>query len=89
MFKGVKQEIKAIYGYFNPYSFKAGQKMNKYLTLFEGPDAPEEGRVRGIFGPDNMDVINVILTVYKYLNSHLRNQRVSYQVQLILGDQWQ
>jgi hypothetical protein len=60
----LKQEIKEIYGYFNPYSFKAGQKMNKYLTLFEGPDAPEEGRVRGIFGPDGQEYFHSYVEKY-------------------------
>ena len=60
----LKKEIKAIYGFFNPYSFKAGQKMNKYLTLFEGPDAPEEGRTRGIFGPDGREYFHPYVEKY-------------------------
>lgn len=60
----LKKEIKEIYGFFNPYSFKSGQQMNKYLTLFEGPDAPEEGRVRGIFGLDGQEYFHSYVEEY-------------------------
>lgn len=60
----LKKEIDAIYGFFNPYSFKAGQQMNKYLTLFEGPHAPEEGRVRGIFGSDGEEYFDSYIEKY-------------------------
>lgn len=60
----LKKEIDEIYGFFNPYSFKAGQQMNKYLTLFEGPDAPEQGRVRGIFGPDGEEYFDSYIEKY-------------------------
>ena len=62
--KLLKKEIDAIYGFFNPYSFKAGQQMNKYLTLFEGPDAPEKDRVRGIFGPDGEEYFDSYIEKY-------------------------
>lgn len=62
--KLLQREIKEIYGFFNPYSFKAGQQMNKYLTLFEGPDAPEEGRVRGIFGLDGEEYFHSYVEKY-------------------------
>ena len=62
--KMLKKEIDAVYGFFNPYSFKAGQQMNKYLTLFEGPDAPEAGRVRGIFGPDGEEYFESYVEEY-------------------------
>jgi hypothetical protein len=60
----LKKEIDEIYSFFNPYSFKAGQQMNKYLTLFEGPDAPEKDRVRGIFGPDGEEYFDSYIEKY-------------------------
>jgi hypothetical protein len=62
--KLLQRELKEIYSFFNPYSFKAGQQMNKYLTLFEGPDAPEEGRVRGIFGLDGQEYFHSYVEKY-------------------------
>jgi hypothetical protein len=60
----LKKEINEIYGFFNPYSFKSGQQMNKYLTLFEGPHAPEEGKVRGIFGLDGQEYFHSYVEKY-------------------------
>jgi hypothetical protein len=47
--KELNKEIKAIYGFFNPYKFKKGENINKYLTFMQGKNAPEDGRTRGIF----------------------------------------
>jgi hypothetical protein len=53
--KQLKREMKMIYGFFNPYHFKKGETIQKYLTFMEGKNAPEYGRTRGIFDINGND----------------------------------
>jgi hypothetical protein len=53
--KQLKKEMKMSYGFFNPYHFKKGDTINKYLTFMEGENAPENGRIRGIFDLNGAD----------------------------------
>lgn len=56
--KELKKEMKMTYGFFNPYRFKKGHTIQKYLTFMEGESAPEHGRTRGIFDIKGSDYFN-------------------------------
>jgi hypothetical protein len=81
--KDLKKEIKAVYGFFNPYKFKKGQTINKYLTFMQGKNAPEDGRTRGIFDILGQDYFESYVNENKSIQGN--DNGTSYTV-INLGD---
>ena len=82
--KLLKKEMKMIYDFFNPYNFKKGSTINKYLTFMEGKNAPEYGRTRGIFDINGSDYFESYVNENKSLKG-VMDDSVRYTI-INLGD---